>query len=507
MDIISHQTVIPDHDPGPIVQRILWVPACAGMTGVKARSQPPKDLLQVLTASLPFSPLMFCFLAVALLLLAAPAVAQPTPSEFAYQTDLALDGDGPIYRVPVPPFVYRAVTRHDLGDLRVVNGSGDAVPHAIEHTPRGAAATRTVALPFFALSDTTRATDDPALSIRRDASGTVIELAPRSDRPGRPRTAYLLDARALDYPIRRLTFSWADDAPDFVTSVSIATSTDLAQWTPWVRNATLADLQQGDQRLIRRTVTPDALTKPRFLRLTWPEDETLPSLMRIEAEVTEAEQPMARTWLPAERLDTSGSTYTFRLDARVPADGARISLPEVNTLAEADLHASMQDDGPWRFRASGPVYRLRIDGTELTTPDFSFDPTAAQAWRLRVEPEGALGPEPPALEIGYVPETVLFVARGEGPFRLVFGHHAAESVALPPATVLGGVPRVEGRSLIAPARTGERVEVAGPSALLAPTEVPVRRILLWGVLVLGVALLGWMALRLLRQLRTEHPPA
>lgn len=436
---------------------------------------------------------------------AGTAAAQPAPSEFAYETELTLEGDGPIYRVPVPPFVYRAVTRDDLGDLRVVNSTGDLVPHAIEHTPRGATATRTVVLPVFALTDTTRATDS-ALSVRRDASGTVIELAPRPDRPGRPRTAYLLDARALDHPIRRLTFSWADDAPDFVTSVSIATSSDLARWTPWVRSAALADLQQGGQRLVRRTVTPDAMTEPRFLRLTWPDGETLPTLTRVEAEVVEAEQPIARTWLPAERLGAIGSTYTFRLDARVPADGARVRLPEINTLAEADLHAATQDDGPWRLRGSGPVYRLRIDGTELTTPEFSFDPTAARWWRLRVEPDGALGPEPPTFEIGYVPETVLFVARGEAPFRLVFGHHAAESVALPSATVLGGVPRTSG-SLVSAAHTGDRRDLAGASALHAPTTIPVRRLVLWAVLVLGVALLGWMALRLLRQLRTEHPPS
>ncbi|MEP0547814.1 MAG: DUF3999 domain-containing protein [Rhodothermales bacterium] len=441
-------------------------------------------------------PLLFLFAA-------SVATAQVAPSDFAFGADLTLDGDGPIYRVTVPPAVYRSAVRTDLGDLRVFNASDEPVPHAVERPASSTRSVRTVALPFFVLSDTTRASD-PALTVRRDATGTVVELAPRTDRADRPRAAYLLDTRGTDRPIRRLTFSWADDAPSFVTSVQIGASSDLARWTPLVRDAALADLRQGDQRLVRRTVAFDVPTTARFLRVTWPEDETLPPLTRAEAEVVEAERPVERAWLPAPLLDASGSMYTFDLDARPPADGARIALPEVNTLASATLASAETPDGPWRTRASGPIYRLRIDGTELTTPDFSFAPTSARYWRLTVEPEGALGQQPPALEVGYVPETVLFVARGTDPFRLAFGSYAAEPAGLSPSTVLGSVPRVGASALVSPASVGEPFDLAGPAALRPSDEIPTQRLLLWAVLVLGVGFLGWMAWRLSRQIRTEH---
>ena len=437
------------------------------------------------------------------LLAASAATAQVAPSDFAYGAELDLVGDGPIYRVTVPPAVYRSAVRTDLGDLRVFNASDEPVPHAVERPPSSTRSVRTVALPFFVLSDTTRASD-PGLTVRRDAAGTVVELAPRTDRADRPRTAYLLDTRATDRPIRRLTFSWADDAPSFVTSVQIGAGSDLARWTSLVRDGALADLQQGDQRLVRRTVTLDVPTTARFLRMTWPEGETLPPLTRVEAEVVEAERPVERAWLPAPLLDAAGSTYAFDLGARPPADGARVSLPEVNTLASATLASAETPDGPWRTRASGPIYRLRIDSTELTTPDFSFAPTAARYWQLTVEPEGALGQQPPALEIGYVPETVLFVARGAEPFRLAFGSYGAEPVGLSPSTVLNSVPRVGTASLVSPASVGEPFALAGPAALGPSDEIPMQRILLWAVLVLGVGLLGWMAWRLSHQIRTEH---
>lgn len=444
---------------------------------------------------------MRSLLLVLLLLASSTARAQVTSSDFAFGSELTLDGSGPIYRVPVPPDVYRSATRTDLGDLRVFNAADEPVPHAVEHTTATAEAARPVSIPFFALSDTVRATD-PGLLVRRDAAGTVIELAPRSGRTDRPRAAYLLDARPADRPIRRLTFSWPDDAPDFVTSVQIATSADLSRWTPLVRDAALADLRQGGQRLARRTVSLEAPVAAPFLRVTWPDGEAPPPLTRVEAEVVAAERPAERSWMPAALLDAAGSTYTFDLGARPPADGARIRLPEVNTLGSAALESATAPDGPWRSRASGPIYRLRLDGTELTTPEFFFATTPARYWRLRVEPEGALGRQPPELEIGYVPETVLFVARGEGPFHLAYGNPGADPTAMSPATVLGSVPRAGGRSLVSPARAGEPFDLAGPSVLGSTRSA--QRLVLWAVLVLGVALLGWMAWRLSRQLHAER---
>lgn len=446
---------------------------------------------------------MRSLLLVLLLLASSTAKAQTAPSDFAFGSELTLDGSGPIYRVPVPPDVYRSATRTDLGDLRVFNAADEPVPHAVEHTTATAEAMRPFSVPFFALSDTVRATD-PELLVRRDAAGTVIELAPRSGRTDRLRSAYLLDTRAAGQPIRRLTFSWPDDAPDFVTSVRIATSADLSRWTPLVRDAALADLRQGGQRLTRRTVSLDTPTAAPFLRVTWPDGEALPPLTRVEAEVVEAERPAERSWLPAALIDATGSSYTFDLDARPPADGARIRLPEVSTLARATLESAAMPDGPWRSRASGPIYRLRLDGTELTTPELFFATTPARYWRLRVEPEGALGRQPPELAIGYVPETVLFVARGEGPFRLAYGSRAAEPTGMSASTVLGSVPRAGGRSLVSPARAGEPFDLAGPSVLGSAGAHAAQRLVLWAVLVLGVALLGWMAWRLSRQLHAER---
>ena len=68
------------------------------------------------------------------LLLLIPILANGAerPVDFAYgmaiEADAAQDA---LHEIEIPAAVYRAVTRADLGDVRVFNGQGEVVPHAL----------------------------------------------------------------------------------------------------------------------------------------------------------------------------------------------------------------------------------------------------------------------------------------------------------------------------------------------------------------------------------------
>src|ERR1700761_9204453 len=67
----------------------------------------------------------------------APAVAA---ADFAQHFALQLDEGAAYYSVTLPVTVYAASQRHDLGDVRVFNGTGEPVPYSLD-APREPART------------------------------------------------------------------------------------------------------------------------------------------------------------------------------------------------------------------------------------------------------------------------------------------------------------------------------------------------------------------------------
>src|SRR5437868_2190279 len=68
-------------------------------------------------------------MALAALWTSAPAMAADA---FAQRFALQLQDGAPAYSVALSPAVYEASRRGDLGDLRVFNGAGEAVPYALD---------------------------------------------------------------------------------------------------------------------------------------------------------------------------------------------------------------------------------------------------------------------------------------------------------------------------------------------------------------------------------------
>ena len=54
--------------------------------------------------------------------------------DFAYGMPIEADGEAALYEIEIPAAVYRTVTRSDLGDIRVFNGQGEVVPHALKQS-------------------------------------------------------------------------------------------------------------------------------------------------------------------------------------------------------------------------------------------------------------------------------------------------------------------------------------------------------------------------------------
>ena len=136
------------------------------------------------------------------------------------------------------------------------------------------------------------------------------------------------------------------------------------------------------------------------------------------------------------------------------------------------------------------------------SPPANFTATSDRYWRLQIAKDPQLY-RGTLLELGYRPARLRFLAQGAGPFTLAFGSRRAE---VSPASAC--------ESLLADVRSEERARMVGEGfaqgarvlggdkALRAlPRETPVRLVVLWTVLVVGVGLLVAMALTLLKRVR------
>ena len=443
---------------------------------------------------------------------AAPEGRAPVPRDFAYYLPLTISGQGAVYELSLPDTIYRAVTRRDLGDIRVFNGKDEIVPHAVRRPAnRDLAAVEPEELPFFPIhARRSQDLDTLAIQVRRNRHGHIIDIKNRAGGRGQQVVAYLLDLSRLNQAVQALNLSWLPSDKGFIRAVNVAKSNDLRRWQRLATKATVASLKVGGHRLERRSIKLGDV-RARYLRLSWPGKTAPFRLDGVQAVPANRYVERPRHWaaLTAQLATDKPGEYVYDLGGLMPIDRIRVSLPERNTLVSAQLFSRNGPDQAWAFRAGGLLYRLTIGGKSLNNADFIIRPAGARYWRLVVDrTEGGVGRSAPSLVMGWLPQQLVFVARGQGPFKLAYG--SARPTVQPTASTVDSLLQryrsERGDDLgLRPARPGVPRTLSGLTALQPPPPpVPWKKWLLWLILGAGVVLLGWMAWRLLHQL--EPPP-
>src|SRR3954467_2057764 len=113
---------------------------------------------------------------IALLCYSLTAVAeQPRPNDYYAGVTVAPAADRPVVELVLPDAVYLSVTRIDLGDLRVFNGDGNAVPHAVCSSDTAHAATTTrEQLSIFPLRAAAKSTAGSRVDVQT-VTGTQVQ--------------------------------------------------------------------------------------------------------------------------------------------------------------------------------------------------------------------------------------------------------------------------------------------------------------------------------------------
>ena len=470
----------------------------------------------------------------------ATLTAQAAPSDdYAYAWPLQTQGESAAWQVELTPEVYAAITRADLGDIEVINAAGEAVPIAPVPVSR-ATLENLNSVPLFLLpqvSTNAPSAGDEAirLNIQRDpdghlhaldvglggASGQIAQGATR-----KPPRDILLDASAMHEPLAGLRIDW-QSAPgatgNATPQFSVSASDDLQQWHSIIANASLLHLEQDGNTLDRHEI-PFAGIRAAYLRVRRLDaGAELPALdIKIRTVAYSTAAQSGRQWLRAtldggdtHHVDavhlpatdgTSTVAYRYHLPAALAIEAIRVGLADDNSLTRISVlsHARVQNEKSplWTPRMNGIAFRLRQGDAIIDNDDFGVSSGGReQDWRVEVTTPLA---HAPTLSVAYRPDRFVFLAQGAAPYRLVAGSARTHRGDYPVETALAPLRAKLGKDWQPPlAALGQRETLQGERALIAAPPAPKpfdwRSALLWIVLIGAAALVGGLALSLLRK--------
>ncbi len=436
-------------------------------------------------------------------LLALPAAADATldPSAFAEGFRIDMTAGSPIYRLRLPERVYTISTRRDLGDVRVFNHAGDEVPHAIRRQrPDRTESMYTTDLPMFPVYGDLARRD---ISISGDGNIIGIQQLDSIEVDPRAGVKYvIIDLSHLDVRVSKLEFQLSGVDAGFLGRAMIESSEDLDYWRTVVGDTAIAVMNYGDHRLIKNAVElPEK--NYRYLRFTWlaRKDNVIIDSVRALHSRSLSERELVWSTLPGVRPDADRAVYEFENRALLPIEAFEILLPEHNTLIDGSVRSRRDDQQErWQHRYSGSFYRLDMQGVELKHGPVDTRINNDRYWQLELSNANGLGQAMPQLRVAWEPGDVFFLARGAGPFTLVYGNANVREPAETVQALLKIINNPKQAALVDVASAGEPLVFRGAAALQADRVIPWERLLLWGVLGLGVVIVGFMALRLFRQM-------
>ena len=438
--------------------------------------------------------------------LASPVLASAqTLDDYAEGISIETPSDRPLIEVELPDIVYRTITRADLSDVNVFNAEGVSVPHALCASPAETAGVVTqYALPVFMLQAAAEANGVGSRIDLSTSAGTALRIqegqAGPPELPTAQTRAHVIDARELPDALRSIQFEWRSPDEASEAHVRIEASEDLDRWSVIVQASTLLQVAQGEQQL-RRERIPLPERPYRFLRVARADGGPPLMISSVIAEGVSQPTPIEPVWFTVDaRASTEENEWLFDAGRLAPVSFARLRLPQDNMSLQIRIQSRDDMQAGWRERWSGESYVILANGERRVSAPAQFHPTNDRYWRVL---HSSSLDRPPTLQLGYRPARLQFLTQGNSPYTLAFGSRRASSKQVQACgRLLADVRDDELERFVAAGELGERRTLGGDAALQPPPRpTPVKRIVLWAVLVGGVGLLIAMALSLLRRVR------
>ncbi|MGO9934109.1 MAG: DUF3999 domain-containing protein [Steroidobacteraceae bacterium] len=349
------------------------------------------------------------------------------PRDFAFGQMVSPERVAAAYRISLPLTVYQYTAQEDLADLRVFNAEGIVVPFSLSRpTEQAATHQASVPLPVFPLHEGARVVID-GVRVTINSPGAAVNLQTQNGTTSVAYVSqYILDGRVPDTSISALELAWPETAAEYSGRLRIEASDDLGSWRTVAQGAPIANLRANGQAIIENRVTFSP-AKAKFWRLSWLGTAPTFELSSVLAEP--ADSPFEPVWATLDvvgvRDPANPTEYIFDLGAHPPASRVNVLLPDANSVLDVALSSRRVLQSPWRPVTHAGFYRIKTaDGEQQNSP-IKISVDSDRYWQARIVNSGGLPQAPLRLHVEWVPNEVIFLAQGQGPFQLVYGNTSA----------------------------------------------------------------------------------
>ena len=450
--------------------------------------------------------------------LAALAATSIQAGDFAWNARLELPTGASVARVELPVEALTRLQSTDAVDIRVFNASGDPVGFAVtgmtaptgQEPPRHTPEYKTIPL-FSSTSGKPPRAGSVRVHVNESGGKNVVWVQLEGPVSARPADAVatlpsaIVNTRSLQQTWSAITVQ-ATLPANIPVRITADISTDLALWTPVSLRGRLYRFEgaDGPRNDTLEFDSPLVLDK-HYLRLSWygQDGVQISAISGVLPVSRSPVQPARAALAPAQQVDKA--TLEWSLDFDTPLSALALTALQPNSLLPVRVSGRNDTTQAWRPLGQTVVYRLGADAAasiNIPMPLASGPPVR----QLRVQTSNGMALDASGIQasVELRPLQVVFVASGPGPFVVAAGRAQTPAAALKLSDILSALPgKIEELPL---ARLGE-VTLHQPGSdgswlgsIMANTNK--RSWLLWAILVAGVLLLAWVAVKLVRQLNT-----
>lgn len=436
------------------------------------------------------------FAAVCLILVTLPAQVLGNDFGWAWPIALSRDDSG-AYLLELSSEVYEATQDAQLRDIVVRNSLGQEVPAALMPSESVMEPASSIELPIFDLPPEWEHHNLWTISRQTRTQGRVerVETQHLHSHTGPP-AGILIDASRVRDTVESLELEWEPEYAPMDIEVIIETSSDFENWHESGRGK-IVDLQADGERILLNDLRVNK--SQRYFRVRAAKGLLVPitsvtARLRPRASVPEWQWTKV---LGQTRFDEKYTELVYTNPGRFPVRKVDIELEE-NSAARWRLESRDSLDAPWRFRAGSWVgFNVGGDAASRSAARVLDGVVRDRYFRLTSD---APTLDQPKLLLGWQPETMVFLARGQGPFELLAGGHAVLRTNAPISELVASLKSHFGEAWRPlPAYLGPKEVRGGDSATTAPAKEEKTPWILWSVLALGCALVASISISLLKK--------